>query len=682
MDPAKISEFSHFAREMGEYAQSRTKMDNTKHKFIYLDPADKLKKPIAMDVNLSRRTQNKKLKLTETVDKIESVIKGAKLESMGITELTAVHKGLKTLAERIESRVKNSVWSEFVAALYEFVGKVPPGDQLIARINLCRQKITETLTVKTESAINAAEDNLPSVQKNMIEIGWINLKIGRQEQSKEQLQTKTMARIAAIEKDIKPPRAMKNNLDLLKALATNPRFNQAKNVCDLIVKIDPKAPTEEGVFNKPRMRAGYDAFQEVATGNRDFMTKPQFTKAKDGLLVKISELETKNNEKLEPLETELVKLKKLEELLLLKTELQKEGGVEPDLIDSEILFPGLRAEITTLGQLVQLNNVRAALTPGHSKFDTFQRKLMFGLSVGQNIGQLDLLVMARTAHQGALEVAKSGKDIKVQDLLEEGSTVTNLGYFYNQLSQEISNSSDKYYKNELVELRKDIKRSLPLALTSEGLQTAEKTTEEEISNWSKEMSTKVNTLAPNQRLLIPCGTKGHAMLMVVQKQNDGKVKTTLINTGAGLKIGGIGNFASLLVKDELPTTKTFGPHETQNLNQLFPELMEQMRTSGREGEVDNTLNKNLGIGKEGALRPIQKAGVCSFQVLTEALETTLLTKTNSEKFKTAVLARVGDEFAKVAERAEQQRPKSMFAKLHTEMLKFFKRNQEKRAKLA
>lgn len=242
-----------------------------------------------------------------------------------------------------------------------------------------------------------------------------------------------------------------------------------------------------------------------------------------------------------------------------------------------------------------------------NEYNEFQRKLIFGFSVGQNI-EIEKLKKAGFTEQ---ELGK---------LLEGGNSAVN--YFYIALTLEKLSQDNPALKS----LASDFKRSLKIALKLQ--------TNADLKEVEKEIKETVQKLGQGERLFIPTGTESHATLLCLEKLPNGKVKATHYNTGEGVKVN----------KNKTGSTKvTYNSLDLTNID-----LTKIIGKRTNVEELYKNLEKGFGVGEEGPEKPIQINGTCSFQVISAAFEDIL--GKDYQQYRKEHLHHIDQEFTQSSEK--------------------------------
>jgi hypothetical protein len=307
----------------------------------------------------------------------------------------------------------------------------------------------------------------------------------------------------------------------------------------------------------------------------------------------------------------------------------------------------------------------------------FKRQLIFGFSVGQS--------------QTLEEIAKLDSLFTVdelRDLLEGGTGVTNLFYLAQFLEQRIPQvvvENDKVYLQSLQQMQSDIKRSIIFAFRARAI-------ERSLSNINnpgfakhslKRLTTDIiselqrTEVKEGDRLFLPVGTTEHETLLCLQKGKDGKILTTLYNTGEGaeqqrakgLNLKAAKDFFSHL-QGEYPTSKSFpeiDSSKSEFQDMLFNVLNNRL-VKGSVADLNSHLTQFLGIGQSGKAKPLQINGVCSFQVLNEAFENVMM-PLDFLKFQRDLLTSIQEEFAELTKRLSvKTKEEQIIERLHKQLL--------------
>lgn len=287
------------------------------------------------------------------------------------------------------------------------------------------------------------------------------------------------------------------------------------------------------------------------------------------------------------------------------------------------------------------------------------RKWIFGFSIGQKKSPEEL---------------RKPNNIDLGDLknmLEGGNVGPNLLFVASHLEQLIRKKTEQGksdFLEDLKRLQSVVKRSLPFAFTSY-LNTAESN----ITNLAKDLSQELKQMKPNEHLLFPIGSPTHATLLLLQKNKNNMVTATHYNTGlgvdyhltSGLSLKAMTDQFNYIFKNQYPISKAYPSINIESQQNKFETLIIKLlklkektkekkieTDSGNHahiGKIDKNLEKHLGKGLSGPSKPVQKSGVCGYQVLTAAFKDILGSKLSYNSYKIDFLTYIQKEFQEITD---------------------------------
>lgn len=277
------------------------------------------------------------------------------------------------------------------------------------------------------------------------------------------------------------------------------------------------------------------------------------------------------------------------------------------------------------------------------------RKRIFGFSIGQ----------AKSIKKLRRQIDMRSKVL--ESILEGGYASSTMLYLLFHLDQLIDKTRieehDPNYLADLERLQSDLKRSLPFVFYD--FIKPNENLDSNLIQLASDISQELIQMKPNDKLLIPTGVHDHTTLLVFQKMADGSIVTTHYNTGYGVEYHLTKELCLFKeshhqYKDYYPITKSHPPfdlgiHQTNFESMMIKLLKLRIEKQSRIKKINQTLEKHLGKGNPGSLKPVQKSGVCSFQVFTEAVQDIFSSKFSYDRYRFDFLNHIQKEFEEITD---------------------------------
>lgn len=301
-----------------------------------------------------------------------------------------------------------------------------------------------------------------------------------------------------------------------------------------------------------------------------------------------------------------------------------------------------------------LNDIEPTTSEITEMYISGMRNLFFGLSIGQKMGKE---VMSK----------QSGIDIKTIKTLEGSSSSVNLLYIFfylGQLIERLKGEKDSHieFLNRLQVLHDDLQRSLPFAFIAH-MHFSNPQEEEILAQMVRDISQKLNQMKPNERILIPIGTKTHGTLLVFEKLESGAISPVHYNTGFGVENHVTKKMNKKGLSDHLNTLLLYYPIQKkypslelgQDLAQFESMLINIFKLKNDVSndqkynikQISTFLENYFGEGIAGPSKPVQINGVCASQVLTAVIKDILGSKIYYNTYKLHLLTDMQAELQEI-----------------------------------
>ena len=142
-------------------------------------------------------------------------------------------------------------------------------------------------------------------------------------------------------------------------------------------------------------------------------------------------------------------------------------------------------------------------------------------------------------------------------------------------------------------------------------------------------------------------------MLCLQKDKDGKIGTVYYNTGdgveqnitQGIQLKAITSLQAG-ISGKFPIKVTFDPTTEEAAGTMLSTVLYNRLIDGTIEDINKNLTSALGPGKSGDPKEIQINGVCSFQVLSEALQDALTPEKGYLKFQHDFLTHIQSSYEK------------------------------------